>query len=64
MHPAYARNKLIIITALVTMFVTSLAWVGIGVAGYWLVTREAPLFAVDVGHPGSGAATSTPALRR
>lgn len=51
MHPAYARNKLIIITALVTMFVTSLAWVGIGAAGYWLVTREAPLFAVNVGHP-------------
>lgn len=51
MHPANARNKLIIITALVTMFVTSLAWIGIGATGYWLVTREAPPFAVDVEYP-------------
>lgn len=51
MHPVYARNKLIIITALITMFITSLVWIGIGVGGYWLVTRDAPPFAVDVDHP-------------
>lgn len=51
MHPAYARNKLIIITALITMFITSLVWLGIGVGGYWLVTRDAPPFAVEVEHP-------------
>ncbi len=51
MHPANARNKLIIITALITMFITSLVWVGIGATGYWLVTREAPPFAISVEHP-------------
>lgn len=51
MHPANARNKLIIITVLVTMFITSLAWIGIGATGYWLVTRESPTFAVEVEHP-------------
>lgn len=51
MHPTYERNKLILITALVTMFVTSVAWIGIGATGYWLVTRESPPFAVEVGHP-------------
>lgn len=51
MHPADARNKLIIITALVTIFATSLAWIGIGATGYWLFTRDAPTFAVSVEHP-------------
>jgi len=51
MHPTFERNKLILITALITMFITSLVWVGIGAAGYWLVTRESPPFAVELGHP-------------
>lgn len=51
MHPAYARNKLIIITALITMFITSLAWIGIGAAGFWMMTMETPAFAIDAEHP-------------
>jgi len=51
MHPANARNKLIIITALITMFVTSLVWIGIGAAGFWMMTRDVPRFALDVEHP-------------
>jgi len=51
MHPANARNKPIIITALVTMFVTSLVWIGIGAGGYWLFTRDAPPFTVGLEHP-------------
>lgn len=51
MHPANARNKPIIITALVTMFLTSLLWIGIGAGAYWLFTREPPPFTVGVGHP-------------
>jgi hypothetical protein len=51
MHPANQRNKLIIITALVTIFITSLAWIGIGATAYWLVTRESPPFALEVAYP-------------
>jgi hypothetical protein len=49
--PASYRNKLIILTALITMIVTSLAWVGIGAVGYWFIYTESPSFEMQVDHP-------------
>ncbi|MES2982453.1 MAG: hypothetical protein V4727_09080 [Verrucomicrobiota bacterium] len=49
--PTAYRNKLIMITAVITMVITSVAWIGIGVAGYWMVYREPPSFQIDVEYP-------------
>jgi hypothetical protein len=51
MDKAYERNKLILITVLITMFVTSAAWVGIGAVGYWALYNEPPRFDVAVDCP-------------
>ena len=47
------RNKTILITALITMVVTSLVWLGIGAVGYWLVASELPEFGLTVDHPNT-----------
>ena len=47
------RNKTILITALITMTVTSLVWMGIGAVGYWLVARDQPEFGLTVDHPNT-----------
>ncbi len=49
--PTSYRNKLIILTALITMIVTSLVWVGIGAVGYWFIYTESPSFEIQVDHP-------------
>jgi hypothetical protein len=49
--PTSYRNKLILLTALVTMVITSLVWFGIGAAGYWLMYKEPPSFQISVEHP-------------
>lgn len=49
--PAAYRNKLILITAVITLVVTSVAWIGIGAAGYWMMYREPPSFQIDVDCP-------------
>jgi len=51
MDKAYERNKIILITVLITMFVTSAAWVGIGAVGYWSLYKEPPRFDVAVDCP-------------
>jgi hypothetical protein len=51
MDKAYERNKLIIITVLITMIVTSAAWLGIGAVGYWSLYNEPPRFDVGVDCP-------------
>lgn len=45
------RNKLILITVLITMAVTSVVWLGIGGLGYWVVSRDSPEFTVEAEHP-------------
>ena len=50
-NPVFQRNKLIFLTALVTMLITSAAWIGLGGLGYWFMTRDAPPFGVQVDHP-------------
>ncbi|MCE2959565.1 MAG: hypothetical protein ACK46A_14095 [Akkermansiaceae bacterium] len=45
------RNKLILLTAVVTMVITSVVWFGIGAAGYWLMYKEPPSFQILVEHP-------------
>ena len=52
MDPVYARNKLILITAFVTMAVTSAVWIGLGTVGYFAMYREPPSFQLEVNHPG------------
>jgi hypothetical protein len=49
--PASYRNKLILLTAVVTMVITSVIWFGIGAAGYWLMYKEPPSFQILVEHP-------------
>ncbi len=49
--PAAYRNKLILITAVITLVVTSVAWIGIGAAGYWMMYREPPSFQIEVDYP-------------
>lgn len=49
--PTAYRNKLIVITAVITMVITSVAWIGIGVAGYWMISTEPPSFEIQVEHP-------------
>ena len=51
MDAVYQRNKTILITALITMVVTSLVWLGIGAVGYWVVARDSPEFELRVDHP-------------
>jgi hypothetical protein len=46
------RLKLIMITALITMVITSVVWVGIGAAGYWFMNSKPPSFEIEVDHPG------------
>lgn len=47
----YNRNLTIIVTAFVTMLVTSLVWVGIGTVGYQMMFRDPPQFEVTLDHP-------------
>ena len=49
--PSSYRNKIIILTALITMFVTSMIWVGIGAIGYWYAYAEPPSFELQIDHP-------------
>lgn len=48
---SYQRNKLIVITALITMLITSVVWIGLGVTGYFLVFSKPPTFEILVDHP-------------
>jgi hypothetical protein len=45
------RIKLILLTAVVTMVITSVVWFGIGAAGYWLMYKEPPSFQILVENP-------------
>ena len=47
----YNRNLTILVTAFITMFVTSLVWVGIGTLGYQMMFRDPPQFEVTLDHP-------------
>lgn len=49
--PSSYRNKIIILTALITMVVTSMIWVGIGAIGYWYAYAEPPSFELQIDHP-------------
>lgn len=49
--PSAYRNKLIVITAAITMVVTSVLWLGLGVAVYFWGFSERPSFEVRVDHP-------------
>jgi len=51
MDTAYQRNKNILITAFITMAVTSLVWLGIGGTAYWFMYRDSPQFGLSVAHP-------------
>ncbi len=51
MDAAYQRNKTILITAFITMAVTSAVWLGVGGMGYWLMFRDSPEFELSVDHP-------------
>lgn len=49
--PSSYRNKLIVITAAITLVITSLVWLGLGVAGYFWVFSKPPSFEIRVDHP-------------
>ncbi|QTN31158.1 hypothetical protein HZ994_02060 [Akkermansiaceae bacterium] len=53
MDTARHRNRTILLTAIITMAVTSMVWLGIGAVGYWLVSSESPKFGLTVDHPDS-----------
>ncbi|WAC21620.1 hypothetical protein OVA24_09510 [Luteolibacter sp. SL250] len=54
-HRSASTRRIILITALVTFLVTSMAWLGIGGLGYFLMVREEPAFHVTVDHPDTVA---------
>ncbi len=49
--PEYRRNKLILITILLTAVVTSLAWLGVGGLAYYVIYNKTPEFVVSVDQP-------------
>jgi hypothetical protein len=49
--PSSYRIKLIVITAAITLVITSIAWIGIGVAGYYLMYSKPPSFQIQVENP-------------
>jgi hypothetical protein len=49
--PTSYRNKIILLTVLVTMVITSVIWIGIGASGYWLIYKEPPSFQIIVESP-------------
>ncbi len=49
--PSSYSFKLIAITAVVTMVITSVVWVGIGASAYWFMTTQPPNFQIQVDHP-------------
>ncbi|RYD24504.1 MAG: hypothetical protein EOP87_25980, partial [Verrucomicrobiaceae bacterium] len=54
-HKSASARRIILITALVTFLVTSMAWLGIGGLGYYIMVREEPGFHVTVDHPDTVA---------
>lgn len=50
-HKSASTRRIILITALVTFLVTSMAWLGLGGLGYFLMVREEPAFHVTLDHP-------------